>query len=244
MALPISRQQFKDFILRQLGAPVLQLEIDDEQVEDNIDMALDFYARYHADGTEKSYLKHEVTQSNVDNQSIELPDNIIGVVSIYPLQNSISSGMLSPRYQVALHEMHNLSGFSMTSYDLSMTRLNMLDEYFGVYPDLEFNVNTRNVRFNNITWGRDIKVGDNLAFLVYAFVGETSYIWKDRWLINYATALVKRQWGLHLSKFNITLIGNVTYNGQEIYQQADQEVQRLENEAINNVGLPVMDMIG
>lgn len=65
MAKPNSRQTLKDYCLRQLGAPVLEINVDDDQVEDAIDDSLQLYQDYHFDATEKILLKHLVTASTL-----------------------------------------------------------------------------------------------------------------------------------------------------------------------------------
>jgi hypothetical protein len=66
MANPTTREEFKDYCLRQLGAPVLEINLDDDQIDDRIDEAIQFYQEYHFDGIEKMYLKHRVTADDAE----------------------------------------------------------------------------------------------------------------------------------------------------------------------------------
>ena len=103
MASPSTREQFKDYCLRRLGYPVIEINVADEQVEDRIDDALQFFQDYHFDGVEKIFMKHQITQTDIDRRWIYVPDVIIGVTSIFPFDNSNASiNMFDLRYQLRL----------------------------------------------------------------------------------------------------------------------------------------------
>lgn len=247
MALPTTRQQFRDLILRQLGAPVIQLELDNEQVEDNIDLALEYYHDYHYDGTERFYYKHQVTQQDIDNEYVSLPETIRSVVRILPINGSLySTNMFSVRYQLALNDFFNVASGSYVNYYLSMVRIRELEDFFSTQPTIRFNRHTDRVYLEGITWARDVAVGNYLVFEVYKNLDPNEYsdIWADRWLIRYATALVKKQWGGHLKKFNISVLEGVTFNGDKIYDEAVEEIRLLESEMIKSYSIPVFDFIG
>ena len=107
MAVPTTRQTFKEYCLRGLGVPVTQINVDDDQIEDRIDEALKYYYDYHYDGTEKMYLKHIVTADDITNKYITIPENIIGVVDIFDIGYTVSgSSMFDIRYQMALNDMY------------------------------------------------------------------------------------------------------------------------------------------
>ena len=66
MAIPSTRDGFKNYCLRALGFGVIDINVSDDQVEDRIDEGLQYFAQYHYDGVEKMYLKYKVTQEDVD----------------------------------------------------------------------------------------------------------------------------------------------------------------------------------
>ena len=66
MAKPSTRQELIDYCLRRLGAPVLEINVDDEQIDDLVDDAIQFYNERHFDGVERMYLKYELTQDDID----------------------------------------------------------------------------------------------------------------------------------------------------------------------------------
>jgi hypothetical protein len=93
------------------------------------------------------------------------------------------------------------------------------------------------------------KLEDNHYLIVEAYevVDPDVYTdaWGDRWLLQYTTALIKKQWGTNLKKFEgMTLPGGIKFNGQKIYDEADDEIKALEKEMISSYSLPVTDMIG
>jgi hypothetical protein len=112
MAQPTSRTQFKEWCLRKLGKPVIEINVDQDQVEDRIDEALSYYWDYHFDGTERTFLKHQITAQDKINGYIDVPENIIGVVNLFSLGSSItaSTGMFNVQYQFVLNNIHDMAG--------------------------------------------------------------------------------------------------------------------------------------
>ncbi len=66
MAKPTSRQGLIDYCLRRLGAPVLEINVDDDQIDDLVDDALQYFQERHFDGVERMYLKYKITQDDID----------------------------------------------------------------------------------------------------------------------------------------------------------------------------------
>lgn len=80
MAIPTSRETFKEYCLRDLGAPVLEINVDEDQLEDRIDQAMDVFRLYHYDGIEKMYLKHQITASDLVINETNAKD-FVGVIT-------------------------------------------------------------------------------------------------------------------------------------------------------------------
>ena len=78
MAKPNSRTTFIDYCLRSLGAPVLEINVDDDQLDDRVDEALQFYQTYHDDAIEKFFLKHKVTNSQLIFQAVATGNFVVG----------------------------------------------------------------------------------------------------------------------------------------------------------------------
>jgi hypothetical protein len=247
MAVPQNRDEFKEFCLRSLGKPVIEINVDDMQVEDRIDQSLRFYWDYHFDGTEKIYFKHLVTADTVANSYIDLPENIIGVVKMFPVGDpSTSSGdIFNIRYQIALNDLYTLTNVALIDYYMTMEHLAFVQEMLVGKPQIRYNRHRNRLHIDE---GRgDLTEGEYLVFECYELVDPAVYtdVWADRWLQHYVSQQIKRQWGSNLSKFEgMQLPGGVQFNGRQLYEDADQEIKRLEDEMINSYSLPVSDMIG
>lgn len=247
MAVPTTRTEFKNYCLRRLGAPVIEINVDDDQVEDRIDDALRYYWDYHFDGAEKLYYKHAITPTDKANKYITMPENIIGVVNLFSIADpSIrSDDLFNIRYQIALNDLYTLTSVSMVPYFLVMENLALISEMLVGKQPIRYNKNM-NKLYCDMDWGR-LNDGEYLLVEAYQVVDPDVYpdVWKDRWMMQYATALIKRQWGSNLTKFSgMQLPGGLTFNGQKIYDDAVAEIQNLENNMISSYSLPVADMVG
>ena len=81
MATPNTRQKLIDYCLRALGHPVIEINVDDDQLEDRIDEAIQYYQEYHGDAVVRNLRKHQVTKTDIDNGYIEVPNSEIGRAS-------------------------------------------------------------------------------------------------------------------------------------------------------------------
>jgi hypothetical protein len=246
MAVPTTRSGFKEFCLRKLGKPVIEINVDDDQVEDRIDESLKYYYDYHFDGSEKIYYKHQVTEQNKTDKYIDLPENIIGAVKIFPITSTmISSNLFDIRYQIALNDLYTLTSVSMVPYYMAFQHIQLLEQLLVGQQFIRYNRHM-NKLYLDMNWDR-VKVGDFLIVEAYQIVDPEVYsdVWGDRWLQEYCTEKIKYQWGSNLSKFNgMQLPGGVTFNGQAIKEEAKAALDKLEEEMIVSYSLPVMDMIG
>jgi hypothetical protein len=247
MAVPSTRKEFKEYCLRALGKPVIEINVDDDQVEDRIDQAIRYYWDYHFDGTEKMYFKYQVDQQFIETGEIELPENIIGVVKIFEIGDPATSAkdIFNIRYQIALNDLYTLTNVGLLTYYMTMSHLGVMEELLVGKTPIRYNRHRNIVHVDKST--EHFTLGEFLMFEVYKVVDPEIYsdVWADRWLQYYTTQLIKRQWGSNLTKFEgIQLPGGVTFNGLKIYDDADAEIKRLEEEMINNYSLPVSDMVG
>lgn len=167
MRIISTREQFKDYCLRRLGHPVIQINVDDDQVEDRIDDALSFFNDYHFEGCEKLYMKHQITQSDIDRGWIYAPDAVIFVVKVMSFDNSNSSiNMFDLRYQLRLHDLYDFTSVSYVSYEITMQHITTLNMLFSGYPQHRFN-RVQNKVFLDIDWSRDVKVGEYIVIECY-----------------------------------------------------------------------------
>jgi hypothetical protein len=247
MAIPTTRQTFKDYCMRKIGYPVIEINIDDDQIEDRIDEALKYYADYHFDGSNKYYLKHQVTQQDKDNKYITLPEEIIGVTRIFNIGDPTmhTADIFNIRYQIALNDMYTLTSVSMVPYYLAMEHLSLIQELLVGQQPIRFNRHQNRV-YVDMSWDK-VAVDQYVMFECYQVVdpGEYSDVWADRWLQNYASVLITEQWGKHLTKFlNYQTSAGVIYNGQKILDDARIEKKELEQRMIIDFSIPVSDFYG
>jgi hypothetical protein len=247
MAVPTTRAEFKEYCLRKLGKPVIEINVDDDQVEDRIDEAIRYYWDYHFDGTEKLYYKHQLTQEDLNNEYIMLPENIIGAVSIFSIADPAvsSDDLFNIRYQIALNDLYTLTSVSMIPYYMTMQHLGLIQEMLVGKQPIRFNRHTNKLHID-MKWST-LNVGEFLLVEAYKVIDPEVYsdAYGDRWLQNYATAKIKYQWGSNLTKFSgMQLPGGLTFNGDKIMDDAFAEIQRMEEEMISSYSLPVLDMYG
>jgi len=167
MAKPTSRAELKEYCLRKLGKPVIEINVDDDQVDDRIDDALQFFEDYHFDGVEEMYLKHQVTAADINRGWIYCPDSVIFVTAVFPFDDSNSSiNMFDLRYQLRLHDLYDFTSVSYVSYEITMQHIRSLNLLFSGTPQFRFN-RKQNKIFLDIDWSRDLLVGEYVIIKCY-----------------------------------------------------------------------------
>ena len=247
MAIPTTKATFKEYCLRKLGKPVIEINVDDDQVDDRVDEALRYWYDYHFDGSERVYYKHAITETDVANKYITLPENIIGAVSIFSMGDpSIrSDDLFNIRYQIALNDLYTLTNVSLVPYYMVMEHLALMNELLVGKQPIRYSRHKDRLHVD-MDWNT-VAVGEFLLVEAYEVIDPETWTdaYNDRWLQNYATTLIKEQWGSNLTKFTgMTLPGGVQFNGEKIYDDAVAERRKLEDEMISSYSLPVLDMIG
>ena len=237
MAQPTTREEFKDWILRKLGAPVIQINVADEQVDDRIDEAIDFWRDYHYNGSQLVYLKHQITQDDIDNGYVTLPSQLLGISGIFNLNTSIStgSGIFNVQYQFVLNNLEDITGYNITNYYMAMQHMEFLQEMLVGKPMIRYNKHVNKLFIDGST---AMTVGNYIIIEAYDVIDSDTYsdVWSDRWLQNYSSALVREQWGLNLTKFSgMQLVGGVAFNGEQILAEAREDRMRMEEEAVTSL---------
>lgn len=247
MAQPQSREDFKDYILRKIGAPVIEINVSEEQVEDRVDEAISFWRDYHYNGSQLVYLKHEITQTDKDNGYITLPQQLLGISKVFDFDTSISmgGGMFNVQYQFVLNNIQDMTSYSMTNYYMTMQHIEFMQELLVGKPLIRYNKHVNKLFIDNRRerW----VVGSYIIIEAYDIVDADAYadVWTDRWLQNYAAVLVREQWGLNLTKFtNMQLVGGVSFNGEQILSEARAEREKMEEEAIRSLQPLTYNFIG
>ena len=309
MARPNTRASFKEYCLRSLGKPVIDINVDEDQIEDRIDEAVQYFSQYHTDGVERMYLKYKVTAEDkvrlrknkefnvvepgtyADNIELEdatntnlggdqpskgdlikedgtpihledsnivettyqenqnylvIPEAVLSVINIFPLSDRANLNMFDVRYQLRLNDLYDFSSTSIVHFEMTMKHLDFLDHILVGEKPIRFNT-ISNRLYIDMDWQEDIDEDEYLIIECYRQLDPTQHtrMFDDLYLKRYATALIKRQWGQNLSKFNGTaMLGGVTLNGPELFSTAIQEQQKLEEEIRLNFEEPPHIMQG
>jgi len=236
MVAPTSRETLIEYCLRDLGAPVLEINVDPDQLEDRVDEALQYYQEYHGDATYRDYIAHQLTDSDLSNEFIPIGTDVLFVNRLFPIRGGqIRKDFFDIKYQLHLNDIANLQTYmgDMAYYEQIQQYLSLIDMKLNGTPQIEFNRKMDRIYiFGDLTDG-DLEVGDYVVYEAYRVVDPNTFnqIWNDKWLKKYTTALIKKQWGSNLIKFEgMQLPGGVTINGRQIYEDALQEIEKLEED--------------
>ena len=246
MATPTTKAELKEYCLRRLGKPVIEINIDDDQMDDRIDEAILFYQDYHFDGTLKTFLKHQVTETDKTNEYITVGSDYIGIINIFDIGDATSTNNLfNVRYQIALNDLYDLSRYDLVPYFMNFQNIRFIEEMLVGKQPLRYNRHQNRLHID-MDWGK-VTADDYIIAEGYQKINPDTYtdVYNDRWLQRYVTCLFKVQWGSNLTKFTgMQLPGGVQFNGEQILQQGLDEKQKLEDEMISSYSLPVHDMTG
>ena len=262
MAVPNTKATLKEYCLRALGKPVIDINVDDDQVDDRIDEAVQYFCQYHTDGVERMYLKYQVTAADVTrmttdssesvtsnsvttawtqgNNFLIVPSTVISVVNIFPLSDRANLNMFDVRYQLRLNDLYDFSSTSIVHYQMTMQHLDFLDHILVGEKPMRFN-HLSNRLYIDQDWATDITAGEYMIMEVYRRLDPATFtdMYDDIYLKRYTTTLIKKQWGQNLSKFSGTaMLGGVTLNGPELFSTAIAEQQKLEEEIRSNYEEP------
>ena len=278
MAAPSTKAEFKDYCLRQLGAPVLEINLDDDQIDDRIDDALQYFHERHYDGSEKMYLKHKFTEDDVtrfttqnetastaapdatgwENRKnfLEIPEHVFGISRVYGISSSfVRNSLFGLNNQYYLMDLFSYTsgtglafgGVDMVNYYMVKQHFETIDMIINTGSLVTYRFNTRadrlyiDIDVNRVTKDQFLIIDCERALDPATY----TQVWDDFFLKKYATALLKKQWGQNLIKFNgVQLPGGVSINGMQIYKEACEEIDELMEKSISTFELPPMDMIG
>ncbi len=218
--------------MRQLGHPVTEVNLDIDQIEDAVDSAMQYYTDFHQDAVERWYMKHQITADDITNQYISIPENIIGVTRIFPWGSTNASvNMFDLRYQLRLHELYDFTSTSYVNYAMTQQHIRTLDLLFSGETPIRFNRHTDRL-YIDWDWNTKVDVDEWIIIEGFIIVDPDVYtdVYNDRLLKKLLTAYLKRQWGTNMKKFEgMQLPGGIKMNGQQIYNEAIQEIAEIED---------------
>jgi len=278
MAQPASRQEFTDYCKRQLGAPVLEINVADEQVDDLVDDALQYFHERHFDGVGQVYLKYKITQADIDrgkgtnevgivttsasasingtpttfqfeenSNYLQVPPEVLGITKIFRFDgsNTVTNNMFSVRYQLFLNDIYYWGSTELLTYAMTKTYLEDIDFLLTTEKQIRFNQRQDRL-YLDLDWG-SVSVNDYLVIDCTRLLDPNDFtrVYNDSFLKKYLTALIKRQWGQNLIKFQgVKLPGGIELNGRQIYDDAEKDLEIIREQMSNTYELPPLDMIG
>ena len=244
---PANKEELKEFCLRQRGWPVIQIKVDDEQVNDAVELALEYWNEFHFNGTERTYVKHQITTQDITNRYVSVSDNLIGATRVFKIgQGNMAMNMFDLRYQLRLNDLWDLSSTSYVNYSLTMQHLATLDLLFTGETPIRFNRLT-NKLYIDMDWANDIQAGEYVVVEGFIVTDPDAYtkVWNDRMLKKLTTAYVKKQWGTNMSKFDkMQLPGGVTMRGVDIYNEAVNDIDKIEQNIRDTYEAPPGFLVG
>ena len=285
MAKPTTKQELIDFCLRKLGAPVLEINVDDEQLDDLADDAIQLFNERHFDGVERMYLKYKLTQDDIDRGTannkdgsentvgivttaatstnvsgmgtitsnwyetsnfIQVPNSVLGVEKIFKFDtSSISGGMFSIKYQLFLNDLYNFNSVDLLQYAMTKSYLEDIDMLLTTDKQIRFNKRQDRL-YLDIDWKAE-NPGTFFIMDCYRALDPEAFsgVYNDTFLKKYLTAIIKKQWGQNLIKFTgVKLPGGIELNGRQLYDDAERELDSIQQRMMTEYELPPLDMIG
>jgi len=253
MAKPTTRQELIDYCLRKLGSPVLEINVDDDQIEDKVDDCLQYYEEFHDDASYRTYLKHQITQTDKDNEYITVGTDVLYVTKVFPINPTFSTvNMFDIRYQMMLNSLGDFMNFAggMSYYYQMQQYLEFLDNLLAGQPRVNFSRNENRIRIFG-EWEdsvlNNLEVDDYIIFEAHVAIDpeQHSEIYNDRFVKDYTTQLIKQQWGTNMMKFEgMQLPGGVQLNGRQYYEEATARMRELEEQMRNEYELPADFFMG
>ena len=275
MAKPSSRTELKEYSLRKLGKPVIEINVDDDQVEDLIDDTIQLFNERVYDGVERVYLKYKITQDDIDNGTdrntsstasdtnagstpaaktlnfdegrgyLTIPDHVIGIQGVLPISNTYVGNMFGFRYQFFLNDFYNFNSYDILSLEMTMQHIQTLEFLLEGQKPIRYN-KVQNRLYIDIDWNR-IYVNEYIVIDCYRALDPVTFtkLYNERFVKEYLTSLIKKQWGQNLIKFSgIKMPGGVEFNGRQIYDDAVAELDKLEQKMSTTYELPPLDFVG
>ena len=268
MAKPTTKAELKEYALRRLGKPVLEINVSDDQCDDAIDYTIQKFQQYHYDGMERVYLKHKITQDNIDraketndtastssggndawaegNTYIEIPQHIHSVEGIFSFTDKGTANMFDIRYQMRLNDLYDFTSTQFYHYYMIQQHLGTIDFLLeGIKPTRYSAVQDR--LYLDFDWGTDALLDQWIIIKCWRALDPTTWteIYNQMWVKDYTAAKIKKQWGQNMTKFqNVQMPGGVTLNGEMIYNDAVQELKDLDEQLRSEWETPPLDMIG
>lgn len=247
MALPRSKEELSDWIKRELGEPVIRINVSQDQIDDAIDSAMEYWQEYNEAGQERKYIYKIIAQTDIDAGYFKLPDMVQAVFNVLNpnqagLIGSSSESLFDFSYQFMSSNIGSLTGTgqggigALSDFYIMRQYQTELGRMFAPPPNFRYRYNMQKCYVDFIS--QYYSVGDLIVFDVQAFIDPDIYerVWTNRYLRNLAVAYTKKKWGNNLSKFtNINLPSGLTLNGSQILGDAMLDIEKAEQDIMGTM---------
>tara|TARA_R110000851_G_scaffold71056_1_gene158301 strand:+ start:627 stop:1376 length:750 start_codon:yes stop_codon:yes gene_type:complete len=241
-SIPASREELKAYAKRQLGDPVVEINVDPDQEEDVLELSLQFFQQYHFDATEKVYLSHKTTAADIANKYITVGDAVVAVERVLPFSSRTRGiDLFDVRYQILLNDLYSIQSTDIIYYYQVQRQLTLMNDLLVGIKPVRFNRYTSKLHID-MNWEEDIDVDEFIVIEAFRILdpNEFTKVYNDLYLKKYVIAQLKKIWGMNLKKFSgVTLPGGVQLNGQIIYDEAIMEIKELEADIDSRYQLPI-----
>lgn len=251
MATPNSRVTLVEYCLRKLGHPVTRINIDPDQIDDRVDDALNMFTEYHIDATNKVYAVMNVDANVLANQAFTMDPSIINVTRIFPILGAVTGSngpqnfnIFDLNYQLRLNELYDFTSADYVYYELAQQHIRTLEILFNGEPPIRFNRYDGRLFIDGLA---QLAIPGSIVIAeCYMVLPQNNLLfWNDVWLKAYTTCLIKKQWGENIKKFgDVPMLGGVKLNGQQIWDEADREQDKLEQRLRDTYEQPIPHLIG
>lgn len=177
---------------------------------------------------------------------IPVPENVMGAIRVFPVGQALGSNdIFNIRYQIALNDLYTLTSVSMVPFFSAFQHIELIQQILVGETPMRYSRHRDRI-YLDVNWAT---VPNNSYLLVEAreVIDPTVFtdVWGDRWLQQYCTALIKRQWAGPLSKYDGMLLpSGLRFDGVRLAEKAEEEILRLEEEVIRNYSRPLGIFIG
>lgn len=266
MASPTSKAELKEYCLRRLGKPVLEVNVSDDQCDDAIDYAIQKFQQFHYEGAERVYLKHQFTaaeiaagKTNTDSTAVDntttwseqntflsVPEHILSIEGMFTFTDKGTRNMFDIRYQMRLNDLYDFTSTQFYHYYMIQQHLESIDFLLEGMKPIRYN-QVQDKLYLDFDWSEDALEDQYVIIKCWRALDPNTWteIYNQMWLKDYATAKIKKQWGQNLTKFqNVQMPGGVTLNGEMIYNDAVEELKILDEQLRTTWETPPLDMIG
>lgn len=226
-----TRDDLKTYVMRRLGHPVIRINVEENQLQDRIDDALCYFQLFSSDSQITHFVKHIITQQEIDAKKISLDDSVISITRVFPTDSPFYPNWMSPEYQNFIRELKDLQSGSLESFYITERHISLLN-FMLAKTDFRFffHESAKSLEFS-ANWGSFIPGKSFIIFEQTEKLDPNDHpsLWDSYWLKELAYYYVLRQWASNLKKYaNVPLPGGITLNAQEMLDEATTNIATIQ----------------